>query len=346
MKVKTKSNYLDILQILRGLAALMVVCHHTITSIEFYHQIENPFFNFIRSVGKYGVDFFFVLSGFIISYTAYNKYSLPNAFSDYIKNRLIRIYVPYLPIGIAMLLVYSFLPNLSNSARDISVLTTLTLLPHGHPALSVAWTLTFELCFYLLFSISFFSRRSWNYFVILWICLIIVANYAPIEWFKETSNPFLILFFSPYNIEFILGYFLSLLILKNKKYNLNNVAIILVLASVGLVYCIWKKFTLFYFSTHFLFSITVFLILYLFIVYYTKKINKRNFMMLIGNATYSIYLLHNPLQAILIRIYPKINSSINMLIALLIVLIISSLIGYLYYLVFEKRAIQKVKAVV
>ncbi len=340
---ETKSNYLDILQIFRGIAALMVVCHHTIASIKFYHKIEFPLFNILALIGKFGVDFFFVLSGFIISYTAFYKYNEPNSFKNYIKNRLIRIYVPYLPIGILMLVLYSFFPNLSNSEREISNLTSLTLLPQGNPALSVAWSLTFELCFYLLFSLSFISKKSWNYFVVLWFILIVLVNYIPLETIKPINNIFFKILLSTYNIEFILGYFLSLLIIKKQALNLKIILLILAFSIISFLYCIVYKYELFSFSINFVFAIISFIIIYLAIVHHTKKIKKGAIMMLIGNATYSIYLVHNPLQMIVIRFLPKINSVINVFLTLFLVLIISSFIGYLYYLLFEKEAIQRIK---
>ena len=54
-------KYLDILQIYRGLAALMVIIHHSVGSLSYYHGIDNSYLNYIASIGKYGVDFFFVL---------------------------------------------------------------------------------------------------------------------------------------------------------------------------------------------------------------------------------------------------------------------------------------------
>ncbi len=346
MKNETKSDYLDILQIFRGIAALLVVCHHTIGSIRFYHKIEYSFFNYIAIIGKFGVDFFFILSGFIITYTAYQKYNLPNSFSNYFKNRLLRIYVPYIPIGVLMLLLYSFLPNLSNADREISILTSLTLIPNGNPALSVAWTLTFELCFYLLFSISFFSRKSWNYFVIFWLVLIITFNYTDMELYRFTKIPFLKVFLSPYNIEFILGYFLALLIIRKKAIDTKLFFIPLTFSLTGFMYCILKNHPLFYFGINFLFAISMFIVIYLAILYYTKRINKTAIMMLIGNATYSIYLIHNPLQMLILRIFPKINSGIEFIFALFFVLIVTSLLGYLYYQLFEKRAMRKIKTII
>lgn len=70
---KTKVKYLDSLQVYRGLAALFVVIHHNTASIRYYHDFDSSILNFIGQIGKYGVDFFFVLSGFIISYTSISK---------------------------------------------------------------------------------------------------------------------------------------------------------------------------------------------------------------------------------------------------------------------------------
>ena len=217
MNSNSKSQYLDVLQIFRGIAALMVVVHHSIGSIKYYHKIDSSFLSLVGAIGKYGVDFFFVLSGFIIAYTAYYKYDAPNAFSDYVKSRLIRIYVPYLPIGVFMLLLYSFFPSLSHGNRDLSVLTSLTLIPHGNPALSVAWTLSFELCFYMLFSLSFFSRKAWNFLVVFWVLSVVVFNYTSLASLAILKTPFLYVLFSPYNIEFVFGFILALFIVKKEN---------------------------------------------------------------------------------------------------------------------------------
>jgi peptidoglycan/LPS O-acetylase OafA/YrhL len=166
MEKQNKSQYLDVLQIFRGIAAVMVVIHHSTGSLKYYHHLDNPFLVFIGLLGKYGVDFFFVLSGFIISYSSYFKIKQPGAFKNYVINRVLRIYIPYLPIGIFMLLLYTYIPSFSSVDRSISTITSLTLFPDGNPALSVAWTLTFEIIFYILFSIMFFSKKLWNYFVV------------------------------------------------------------------------------------------------------------------------------------------------------------------------------------
>lgn len=52
-----KIKYIDVLQILRGIAAMMVVLHHSVGSLNYYHKINFPWLNFLGAMGKYGVDF-------------------------------------------------------------------------------------------------------------------------------------------------------------------------------------------------------------------------------------------------------------------------------------------------
>lgn len=344
MNSAPKNQYLDILQLFRGTAALMVVLHHTIGSIKYYHKMQYPFLDYIAYLGKFGVDFFFVLSGFIITYSVYYKYNEPNSFGNYIKNRLVRIYIPYLPIGIFMLLIYTFLPGFSNSNRDISTLTSLTLIPYGNPALSVAWTLSFELLFYLLFSISFFSKKGWNWFVLLWFTAIIFFTHTTFASLPFLKIPFFRTLFSPYNIEFILGFVLAEVVVRKLKTSTLLLFLVLILAFLSFFYCTFNNLKFFTHDVNILFSIVAFLSIFIAIRIPNFKISKASVMMMVGNATYSIYLIHNFLQMILIRFFPKITTIIGVLAALILVLILSCYVGYGYYLVFEKRAIQLIKS--
>ena len=343
MDNKSKNQYLDILQIFRGIAAVMVVVHHTVGSIKYYHNVEYPILNFIGAIGKFGVDFFFLISGFIIAYTSFYKYSEPNSFSNYLKNRLIRIYTPYLPIGVFMLIVYTLLPGFSNGNRDLSVLTSLTLIPSGSPALSVAWTLSFEISFYLLFSISFYSKKVWNYFIFFWLFLILLFNYGKYFNFHIVRIPITNLMFSMYNIEFILGYLLSIFILQKKKINLKFGLFLTIAAVLAFLLSFYFKVSVFYFSLNLLFCLFSFVLIYVSITHFNVSIGNKAILMMIGNATYSIYLIHNPLQMVIIRFFPKIGSVLNVMSALVIVLLISCSMGYWYYYLVEKKGINFIK---
>lgn len=337
MKTNTKTQYFDQLQVLRGIAAIMVIIHHSIGSLRYYHGLDYSYINFLGSLGNYRVDFFFVLSGFIIAYTAKNKYSTENALKNYFLNRIIRIYVPYLPMGIMMLLLYSFLPHFSNGNRSISILTSLTLLPDGPPALSVAWTLIFEVFFYVIFCLSFISKKAWNYFLIFWFFFIIYFNYLSVLP-SFLQNAFSRIFLSTYNLEFILGYILSCHV--TSKFKIKSSFLWFGLVIFLLIFIILKsnKIHYFYFDLNLIFGCASFIIIYIAILY-NKKLNKKALLMIVGNATYSIYLVHNPLQMVVIRLLPKIHTQISSVLALLLVILLSVGVGYVYYYIFEKKLV-------
>src|SRR5262245_55891859 len=99
---------IESLQAGRALAALAVVFHHAgMAARDFAHPIVGQS---IFDLGYLGVDFFFVLSGFIIYHSTADR---SKTAGDYAVARLKRIYVPYLPIGIAIALLYSLLPTVS-----------------------------------------------------------------------------------------------------------------------------------------------------------------------------------------------------------------------------------------
>lgn len=149
------------LQIFRGLAALAVVAHHAAVSTEAFVGSMPGIAQSVFGLGFLGVDFFFVLSGFIIMFAHMGDERSPAAVRRYAFKRLVRIFPSYLPISIALIALYAFMPGFSASGgRDYSLVSSLLLLPADRPpALSVAWTLVHELMFYTVFLLFFVSRR-------------------------------------------------------------------------------------------------------------------------------------------------------------------------------------------
>ena len=335
-----QKKYFDILQIYRGIAALLVVIHHTYASFAHFHNFDIPALAFIAKIGKLGVDFFFVLSGFIITYTTFKYRGNTDYFKKYAFNRIVRVYIPYLPISLAILALYYSLPSISGSDRSMSLLTSLTLIPHGNPALSVAWTLIFEMFFYLAFSLNFFWKRGWFYFLGIWIIGIITVAIIKLD----LSNPFLKIIFSMYNLEFIIGVLVAYLV----KYNFKTKYYYLFSASVlgFLVFLIirYLNINLFTFFQNLIFVLSASLFVFLGVLYWNKKISTRNIFMLMGNSSYSLYLLHNPMQSMLVRFFPKNDSQFIIFAEFIAVIFVIVLISYIYYLIFEKKIIALVKS--
>ena len=87
---------LQSVQICRGLAALLVLVYHTsaIMGLQKYGS-QNIFNGYLSSLGFIGVDFFFVLSGFIIPFAHQKDVGRSDQFGRYAYRRVSRIYPIY-----------------------------------------------------------------------------------------------------------------------------------------------------------------------------------------------------------------------------------------------------------
>jgi peptidoglycan/LPS O-acetylase OafA/YrhL len=135
------------LDALRGVAALAVCLFHYTYS--FPRITGRPFdVGFVASAGHYGVDLFFILSGFVIFMTLENS---QRAY-DFIGARVARIYPAYLAslLLTTTVVCLSSLPMLRPSLGKF--LANLTMLPQvfGQDVVDgVYWTLAYEAGFYL-----------------------------------------------------------------------------------------------------------------------------------------------------------------------------------------------------
>src|SRR4028118_2438079 len=84
----TPHKKLNLLQAYRGIAALLVVMVHiTITSTDILNQVT--FFNLFRA-GWSGVDYFFVLSGFIMVYVHRSAIGKKDQLKSFLVKRAVR----------------------------------------------------------------------------------------------------------------------------------------------------------------------------------------------------------------------------------------------------------------
>ena len=271
---------LNTLQAGRGLAALAVVLHHAATATTAF---VGPFpFSGIFEFGYLGVDFFFVLSGFIIFYTTDPA---RKSFSEYSIQRLRRVFVPYLPIGIGMALLYIFLPNISQGGpKDWSWLTSLTLSPVGDPpALSVAWTLRHEIFFYLLFGLAIYSKQA-RIVLGLW-ALALIANH-----FYEFSDAIPL---NRINLEFFFGMAAA----RFRRYACHYLLLLAALSFLSWYFTGCQRS----------YSLLVGLGLALVIPALTQLENSGRLrvprpLIFLGDASYSVYLLHSLAISVVARV--------------------------------------------
>lgn len=330
--IETNNDRLESLQIGRALAALAVVFHHMALSVhdviaEFPHPLQAIF-----DFGWIGVDFFFVLSGFIIYHSTYKIAPNKIGAQSYALQRIIRVYVPYIPVSVAVILLYTFVG--SNNTRPWGVFSSLTLLPTGQvPALSVAWTLQHEIVFYAIFAIGFFSQRLFLTLGV-WAAFILVAFLL-----GQGREPPFSVGLSLINLEFIAGVAAAVAFRRGLwcrsawPYALTAVALLIW----------WFGFQLDR-SWSVLGGIAIAGLILPMV--YRDAVEGRSFhrhALLAGSASYAVYLVHNPLLSITTRLAAKIPLPENIWIAALIGVIASIAVGFLYHLLYEIPATRFVK---
>ncbi|MFZ4763349.1 MAG: acyltransferase family protein [Roseimicrobium sp.] len=197
------SDYLTSLQAFRGIAALGVVVYHAGLFTE--RQAKQVLFGGAWHLGELGVDFFFVLSGFIIAFVHGGELGKPEHAPRYIRRRFFRVY-PLLAIVTTLKLALELVAWLrGGAATDISRITASYLLlpaPDGQmPVVTAAWTLTHEMLFYALFLLAMLlGRRAAVWIFGIWMALVAIISGAGVS---LQGMPRLI--FDAHNVEFICG---------------------------------------------------------------------------------------------------------------------------------------------
>lgn len=168
------------LQVMRGLAAIAVAFYHThlILSLPEYGGLDTMGHLAVR--GWLGVNFFFVLSGFIILYAHARDIGRPTALPNYLWRRFIRLYPVYwifLTVYIVATVAGLGHPELLNGpAGLLSAYSLIKFVPEPGLPLKVAWTLFYEVRFYALFAILLLSRRAGLAIMALWAAGILSRN--------------------------------------------------------------------------------------------------------------------------------------------------------------------------
>lgn len=179
------------LQVLRGLAALIVVFGHVAMFVTERFSVK-PLPRFIDA-GGIGVDVFFCLSGFIMYYTSHGKIGVRGAAGEFLTRRLLRIYPLYWLVTFVALAVEVLDPRLVSSWKQGAgfVLKSLLLLPqNASPVISPAWTLVHEVKFYVIFGVLMVFPYRWaRVGVACWMAgsfAVLVMSLLGIDWLSRS----------------------------------------------------------------------------------------------------------------------------------------------------------------
>lgn len=311
------------IQILRAFAAIIVVLVHAqdwVVKNNFsYGAYEYLTFN-VRYWGNFGVDLFFVISGYIMFMINSKKHRSP---VEFLINRIQRIVPIYWLLTFVLFALYLALPSLFRvSGYNLEhVVTSLFFVSHffGYevPAVYVGWTLEYELFFYLIFAFTLFIKTKDIYRLSLLTIVFIGAIYA--NWY------------SPIAIEFLYGgaifiFFNHFQYLKNYKNNLFWLPLILAIGFVIYHANINQSERYIYWG-----------IPSAIIVCSAMLIHNINNKLLIelGNASYSIYLLQVFGLPMMTKILIKLTPNMPGIYVFAIISIFSIIAGYIFYRLIE-----------
>lgn len=292
----SNSKQLIFLQILRGLAAISVMMFH----LFIYFDKQNTILGSIFSKGYLGVDLFFFISGYVIYMTLQNRSGI-----QFWKARFFRLF-PLYWFSLIFILGLQYFGKSSRlwdgsclkSDQIENFIVNFTMLQSflGFEDLDgAAWTLGVELNFYLIiFLIIFFVKKLRMQYFLLFILLIITVIY------KSDRIPFP---FESFYMNFFAGRYLPLFFMGIFCYNfhkkvLSSFSVLLFMFSFILQLLIYYKHSGNIFHGSFLL-----IVIFLFfiggsiierILLVIPLILRRPFVLL-GDISYSLYLLHGSL---------------------------------------------------
>jgi exopolysaccharide production protein ExoZ len=174
-------------------------------------SIENKYMQGVRLFpewGMYGVDLFFVISGFVMTYVSRNMHHTLREVGRFLLKRALRVYPVYWQFTLVVLVLLWLRPewiNLASAGDPPSVIKSLLLWPQmPDPHLGVGWTLVYEMYFYLMFSAGLLLLKDkMHYGWMAWCGVLAVCVY--LGFYHHTPYAEIRLITSPYGFDFLLG---------------------------------------------------------------------------------------------------------------------------------------------
>jgi len=296
------SNKIDALTSTRGFASILVVIFHFGNNVfPFYY--DWPFFR----LGNIAVNYFFVLSGFVLT-LVYRDVRL--SYGDFIKRRFARIApVYYLALLLAVLPILYFhyfkhALRLEHNFYFKFILSALFLQAYipGYALVlnGVAWTISVEFLFYFLFPFLVVLLKKSRVFIVLTIVLFVISQSVEIFLAHNESEIYVqrlgFFFFNPvaHLNEFMIGmtgaYFYFLI--KDKDYFKSR------LISLGLLAIIVVLIHLLSSNAVILSALLVpiFMLLIIAVAVENPKLLNWTPLVFIGEISYGIYILQRPVH--------------------------------------------------
>ncbi len=340
--ISTSTGRIEAIQYLRAFAALCVVLFHAGGVVASPRYLDAGYVEFYTAGLDAGVDLFFVISGFIIAMPFFLRPKQPSA-QTFLKNRLLRIY----PMTILTTAIFALATIVFSGMASLDlaqVLHSILLLPFDGPLLPVVlWSLRQEILFYLIFTLVYWKPRIGFTVLIVWSLssfLFQVLIYVFPE-YEGLETPTVRTLFHENNIQFLFGVAACALVRWLRSQGQFRIG-----AGTWLV-SFWSALLVFVaimvVREHYDLDLRIQVLslglasAILVVSANFAHLRKSNFIFILGEASFSIYLIHYLLISVINQVLLPWSQFIPDLFYLSALFIGSSLGGLIYYLVFEVR---------
>jgi exopolysaccharide production protein ExoZ len=338
-RIANRTLLLEGIQVLRAIAALMVVMHHSLEeSMAAVAPIKN--IDSLTTFGAAGVDIFFVISGFIMFHVSFPTNRPAASPTSFLARRITRIYPFYWFCAALVLGLWSigFFHSLQMDANTL--IRSLLLYPSEHLIINVSWTLVYEMYFYLIFAATLIYRRPLvSLFGTCGAILILYAigRFTPDPAVRDFLN-------NAIALEFCFGLILAYLFQHWPK--LSSAAGILWIPGFALLFI--AALVVPHATTNGLpdptrvlvWGIPAALVVLSFLSLRPSRGPLRRVMVLLGDASYAIYLTHPLVMIIYARLLKGSLASLSQLPIIPFVVLLSASFGLLLHLFIEQRLIE------
>lgn len=314
---------------LRGIAALTVVLYHYLTR---YEQLYGHDFNVpeLFSLGRYGVQLFFIVSGFVIYWTI-SRSEKP---LDFVWSRFSRLYPPFWVAVILTFLIVAIF-SLPNREVDFSTFTLNFVMFHEYFDIKhvdgVYWTLTIELSFYfwILTLFCFGQIKNIEKILIAWIILATLLTYHKFDIYIDYRLKKLLL------LDYIELFAAGICFYKYKSIThskLTHTIIILSIISLYFSYS-YKVATL----------LCGFYVVFGMIVMDKARIFRNKLLVYFGTISYSLYLIHQNIGYVIINKFYSME--MLPLTGLLMAFCVSVLLAHMILVFVERPSLNKLRKI-
>ncbi|CAA6821202.1 MAG: Unknown protein [uncultured Thiotrichaceae bacterium] len=314
------------LDALRGLAALAVVFYHYFYRYDTLYQHDDNIAVKWAQFGHFGVELFFMVSGFVIFWTLHRV----KAPLDFIVSRFSRLYPTY---WVSLAFTYMIISVFGLSGREVPLTEALGNMLMFHQYLGIEhvdgvyWTLTVELTFYFwvfcLFLMNSLSKVEYVFITMVGFSVLDGLGYLNIP--KPVYAAFILKY-----ISFFLAGICFYKITHDMKANKTWVILGMSLLSTIAVYS-YGEFLLFCFF---------------YIIFYLASSGNLRFLtykplVLLGSISYPLYLIHQNLGYVVINAFYQFKW--HPLAGILLALVLSVIVAYVLARFVEKPAVASIR---